>query len=169
LYNSPFSYVFGEFFEGSQNEDYIGESPFVRLIIDYFGKKNNAVDTMKNVFHTIKSTSEIGDEAEKKAYAELTKKYKRVEIFSGDFSWVDFLGVDMMVFDEKQPSTYKTITGKTQDSKVITGGWIPVQVKNNIDACNNAKRRFCKSICMGKKNNVWITKYYDGNKEIRSI
>lgn len=140
LYNDSFNKVFEKFFLGSFSEDRISESPFLNLIIKYYGKKGDATNIMNNVFHTIKSTSKIGETAEREAFMELRKKYKRVDSFSGDFSWVDLMGVDMMIYD---------------------GEWIPVQIKNNFEDCVG-NHRFCKNICMGKSRGKWVFEYYNG-------
>ncbi len=141
VYNDPFNVVFDKFFVGSGKEDTMSESPFVNLIIDYYGRKEGAVDVMKKVFDTIKSTSKIGENAEREAYIELRKKYKRVDQFSGDFSWVDMMGVDLMIYDNE---------------------WIPVQVKNNFKDCLG-NYRVCKNICMGKDRGVWKYQNYVGS------
>lgn len=141
LYNDTFNVVFDKFFVGGGREDRMGENPFVSLIVNYYGKKEDSVNIMKNVFNTIKSTTKIGETAEREAFIELRKKYKRVDRFSGDFSWVDLMGVDMMIYDN---------------------GWIPVQIKNNFKDCIG-NHRFCKNICMGKDRGVWRYEYYEGS------
>jgi len=146
VYNDPFNVVFDKFFVGGGREDRMDENPFVNLIINYYGRKEGAVDIMKKVFDTIKSTSKIGEDAEREAFIELRKKYKRVDQFSGDFSWVDLMGVDMMIYDN---------------------GWVPVQIKNNFKDCVG-NHRFCKNICMGKDNGVWKYEYYEGKNIKRS-
>jgi hypothetical protein len=140
LYNDTFNVVFDKFFVGGGREDRMDENPFVKLIVNYYVKKDNAVNIMKNVFNTIKSTTKIGETAEREAFIELRKKYKRVDSFSGDFSWVDLMGVDIMIYDN---------------------GWIPVQIKNNFKDCFG-NHRFCKNICMGKDRGDWRYEYYEG-------
>jgi hypothetical protein len=61
--------------------------------------------------------------------------------FSGDFSWVDFLGVDMLV--------------NSRDS----GGWVPVQIKTSIEKCVPNKK-FCNNVCIGKKYGKWEVRKY---------
>lgn len=140
LYDDPFNKVFDKFFIGEIRDDRMSESPFINLIIKYYSKKGDAVSMMKKVFDTIKSTSRVGDETEREAFIELRKKYKRVDDFSGDFSWVDLMGIDMMIYDDE---------------------WIPVQIKTDFKNCLG-NHRFCKNICMGKDRGRWIYEYYEG-------
>jgi hypothetical protein len=150
LVGESFDQIFTKYFENPPNS--LDESPFFNLIIEYFSKREEAVNIMSGVLKTIKGTSDIGAESEKSAFKILSEHFdeENIKVFSGDFSWPDFLGIDMLVLEQD-----------------LGWGWVPVQVKTNIDKCYGNKK-FCKNICIGKDKitKKWKIKIYDGEKEI---
>lgn len=149
LQGQTFDDVFNEYFMKSTG---LGESPFFNLIISNFSKKEEAVNLINGVIQTIRNTERIGRESEEQAYKILADHFgeENVVIFSGDYSWADFLGADMIVHED-----------------TLGWGWVPVQVKTRLHNCKPNKR-FCKNICMGKKrfSDEWGIKLYDGENEI---
>jgi hypothetical protein len=149
LVGKTFDEIFNIYFNQSSGA---GESPFFNLIVNYFSDREEAIKIMEGVFKTIKGTSNIGKKSEEQAYELLVQHFgkENIEIFSGDYSWPDFLGVDMIVQDD-----------------VLGWGWVPVQIKSSLSGCRSNKK-FCKNICLGKKrfSHEWGIKLYDGNDEI---
>jgi hypothetical protein len=150
LIGESFDQIFTKYFETPPNS--MNESPFFNLIIEYFSNREEAVNIMSGVFKTIKGTGDIGAASETAALNILSEHFgeENVIVFSGDFSWPDFLGIDMLVLEED-----------------LGWGWVPVQVKTNIDSCYGNKK-FCNNICIGKekKTQTWKIKIYDGGEEI---
>ena len=146
LKDSSFDDIFNSYF--GTPKDSMSESYFFNLIVNYLSSKESfahekSKEIVDNILKTIKGTDDIGKKTEIEAYKYLVKTFgeNNVKDFSGDYSWVDFLGVDMLVYDEK--------------------GWVPVQIKTNPNECNS-NTRFCSNICIGKKNNYdWDVKPYN--------
>ena len=149
LQGMTFDDVFNEYFVESSG---LGESPFFNLIMNNFSKKFEAVNLINGVLQTIENTDKIGKESEEQAYNILVQHFgeENVVVFSGDYSWADFLGADMIVQED-----------------TLGWGWVPVQIKTKLRKCKPNKK-FCKNICMGKKmfSNEWGIKLYDGENEI---
>lgn len=146
LKDSSFDDIFNSYF--GTPKDSMSESYFFNLIVNYLSSKESfahekSKEIVDNILKTIKGTDDIGKKTEIEAYKYLVKTFgeNNVKDFSGDYSWVDFLGVDMLVYDEK--------------------GWVPVQIKTNPNECKS-NTRFCRNICIGKKNNYdWDVKPYN--------
>ena len=146
LKDSSFDDIFNSYF--GTPKDSMSESYFFNLIVNYLSSKESfahekSKEIVDNILKTIKGTDDIGKKTEIEAYKYLVKTFgeNNVKDFSGDYSWVDFLGVDMLVYDEK--------------------GWVPVQIKTNPNECKS-NTRFCRNICIGKKNNYdWDFKPYN--------
>ena len=149
LVGQTFDELFNTYFTKTSG---VGESFFFNLIINYFSDREEAVKIMEGVFKTIRGTDTIGKHSEEQAQQLLSKHFgeENVKVFSGDYSWPDFLGVDMIVQDD-----------------VLGWGWVPVQIKTSLSGCRPNKK-FCKNICLGKKrfSQEWGIKLYDGNIEI---
>jgi len=150
LVGESFDQIFMRYFETPS--DSLNESPFFNLIIEYFSGREDAVNIMSGVLKTIKGTGDIGAASELSALTFLSEHFgeENIKVFSGDFSWPDFLGIDIMI-----------------DEQDLGWGWVPVQVKTNIDSCY-ANKKFCKNVCIGKekKTQNWKIKIYDGGKEL---
>ena len=152
LVSKSFTDIFEMYFENPSKRDKLSEPFFTNFIFSYFGNDENtnfAISIMKNVYSTIQETTEKGQKSEEEAFVRLKTEYgeENVKIFSGDFSFGDLLGVDMIIKKN--------------------GEWIPVQIKNNFDKCKG-NYRFCKNICMGKKGREWKSEYYDGENIVNS-
>lgn len=119
------------------------ESKFSNLLINFFSKKTESNEIIDNVLKTIRGTDDIGKKTEMEAHKFLVENYGQdnVKDFSGDYSWVDFLGVDIVVNSKK------------------SGGWIPVQIKTSIEKCVPNKK-FCKNVCIGKYRGKWEVREY---------
>jgi hypothetical protein len=143
--NSSFDDIFNSYF--GTPKDSMSESYFFNLIVNYLSSKESLAhekskEIVDNILKTIKGTDDIGKKTEMEAYKYLVKKFgeNNVKDFSGDYSWVDFLGVDMLVNGRE--------------------GWVPVQIKTNSNECKS-NTRFCRNVCIGKKNNSeWDIKEY---------
>jgi hypothetical protein len=135
-------------YRGEDQEYY--ESKFFNLLVNYFSVTSKdheqAKDIIDKTLKTIKGTSNIGKSTESEAIFYLENMFGKNNIknFIGDYSWVDFLGVDVLINNSE------------------SGGWVPVQIKSNIRDCEN-NRRFCKNICIGKdKYRNWEIREYKG-------
>lgn len=143
--NNSFDDIFNSYFYPPK--DKMSESYFFNLIVNHLSSKESAShqkskEIVDNVLKTIRGTDDIGKKTEMIAYKYLVENFgeDNVKDFSGDYSWVDFLGVDMLVNGRE--------------------GWVPVQIKTNSNECKS-NNRFCRNICMGKKNNnEWDIKEY---------
>lgn len=142
-YNPSFDQIFYNYF---RHRPYEGGYPeFVRFLIGYIDGDDDSYKIMQYVYETIFETTNVGKSSEKEVEDILNnlKENKEIEdlkIFSGDYSFCDFLGVDMMIKFE--------------------GYWFPVQVKTKYDNCyGNAK--FCDNLCIGKKGKKYIMALYD--------
>ena len=123
--NSSFDDIFNSYF--GTPKDSMSQSYFFNLIVNYLSSKESfahekSKEIVDNILKTIKGTDDIGKKTEMEAYKYLVKTFGKnnVKDFSGDYSWVDFLGVDMLVYDEK--------------------GWVPVQIKTNPNECKSNTR-----------------------------
>lgn len=150
LVGESFDQIFTKYFETPSNS--LNESPFFNLIIEYFSGREEAVNIMNGVLKTIKGTGDIGTESELSALTILSEHFgeENIIVFSGDFSWPDFLGIDMLIHEQD-----------------LGWGWVPVQVKTKISSCYGNKK-FCKNICIGKKDKTenWEIKIYNEGQEI---
>jgi hypothetical protein len=137
LKNSSFDDIFKSYFIKPEGRDEAAESPFFNLIFNYLTESSvhhsESKKIIDDVLKTIRGTEEIGEKAEKEVYQWLSKKYgdNNVIKFSGDYSWADFLGVDLLLYIENE--------------------WIPVQIKNKVKDCTQ-NYGFCKNACIGKKD-----------------
>jgi len=150
LVGESFDQIFTKYFEAPRNS--MDESPFFNLIIEYFSDRPEAIRIMNDVLKTIKGTGDIGAASELSTLTILSEHFgeENVIVFSGDFSWPDFLGIDMLVLEQD-----------------LGWGWVPVQVKTKLDKCYGNKK-FCKNICIGKEKETqtWKIKIYDEGREI---
>jgi hypothetical protein len=134
-FDDIFDLYFKPTYKNEGNE--VNESKFFNLIVNYFSKDSIYHEESKKIIDdtlkTIRGTDEIGKNTENQAYEYLKNKFgeNNVKNFSGDYSWVDFLGVDMVIYNNNSKE------------------WIPVQIKTNVDQCK-PNYRFCKNVCIGK-------------------
>lgn len=145
--NKSFDDIFDAYFKPvtkyRNDAEETSESEFTNLLINFFSKKPEFNEIIDNALKTIRGTDDIGKRTEMEAHDFLVKNFGQdnVKDFSGDYSWVDFLGVDMVVNSEK------------------SGGWIPVQIKTSIEKCVPNKN-FCKNVCIGKYRGEWEVRQY---------
>ncbi len=155
LDNYSFNDVFKLYFEDNYNggPNKFNDSQFYNFLGNFLLASTsslvdeNTKEIMKNLRETIKATRSAGQKFENEVYEELVSHVggkHNVINFTGDGSWVDLLGVDMIYKDE-------------------TGIWIPVQVKSNFNDCASNKK-FCINACVGKDRkdrNGFKTVYYN--------
>jgi hypothetical protein len=154
LAGKPFEEIFEKYFGLNEKQKNEGkESVFVNFLIDYFSKKEDADILMRNVLTTIEATTKKGKKSEKEAYNLLVKKYGEENVidFSGDYSFVDMLGIDFVV---RTPTIKK---------------YIPVQVKTGLEYCFG-NGDLCENVCMGKDGNgQWVIQLYNGNQSVKTF
>lgn len=151
LTGKTFDEVFNLFFR--RNPPSYDESKFFNLLIYYFSGNEKAKEIFDQVFKSIKGTDSLGKKTEDQAFKYLNEFFdaENIKLFAGDYSWVDFLGVDALIFDND-----------------FGWGWVPVQIKTSIRDCKG-NYRFCKNMCIGrddKKN--WNILLYDGKQIINT-
>jgi hypothetical protein len=148
-----FDTIYNDFFVKKREK--IGETEFYNLILNYFRKKleKTEFETIQAVHNTIKQTTTIGQKTEKDFEELLKIANANYIIFSGDFSWVDMMGVDLIW--------------------EANGKWFPVQIKTNQNTCYGNKI-FCKNFCVGKNlgdyrnwDGTWVVKEYDGESFVK--
>ena len=147
LEGEPFNYVFDKYFRvNPENPD---NSPFFKDVEKILVEDDDINKNM--VYHTIRQTSLTGNNTEEKFHADLWPRLGKENIkhYSGDFSWVDFMGVDMLVN--------------------LNGEWIPVQIKTKLSDCEKSAniRNFCKNWCVAPSSPInWTIQVYDGKSKI---
>jgi hypothetical protein len=137
LQDSSVQDVFKKYFQGGE---------FYNVLMNYFENKEYEIEIFKEVFNTITNTSRKGRETEMLAIKMLKNKFGEENVidFAGDFSFVDMMGVDVLVYSSKMNK------------------WVPVQIKSKMEHCKG-NYRFCENICMTKnEKGVWIFKKYIG-------
>lgn len=117
-----------------------------------FEKTLSSLDKMDNDLRdkinlTIKKTSTEGQKIEDEFF-QFMKKFTDVIQYSGDYSFMDMMGIDMVV---KSPQ----------------GEWIPVQVKKFGSGCNKGWSRveMCDNWCVSWEKNDWIIRTYVGDNQ----
>jgi len=105
---------------------YFNDGKFLKFLINYFEKSEYEMELMKEIFRTISNTSKKGRETEIAAIKVLKDKFgsENVIDFAGDYSFVDMLGVDVLVFSKNLKE------------------WVPVQIKTRETDCIGNYRFF---------------------------
>lgn len=144
LMSQPTLEVFKKYFLGGE---------FYKTLMNYFGDSEYEVNLFKEVFNTITNTTKKGRETELKVIEILNKNFgkENVKDFAGDFSFVDMLGVDVLIY--------------MKDLKK----WVPVQIKTKIENCEG-NDRFCENICISKtENGQWVVMKYVGEQPVKKF
>lgn len=126
-----------------------GLTPFERFMGRWEGESME--DVKDKIYSTIRQKSNEGQEIEDEFY-EFIKKYVPVKQYAGEYSFMDMIGVDMII---ESPE----------------GIWIPVQVKKYSGACLEqsskdkklAYRDFmCENWCVSYEKDSWRIKTFKG-------
>lgn len=136
-FNQTLDYFFGKIDEKSAT------TPFER----FMGSVTS--ETGKDLRHKINSTiserTKAGQEIEDEFY-QYIKNYTEVVQYAGDYSFMDMIGVDMVVLNPE-------------------GEWVPVQVKKYAGGCDSLEYRknMCENWCVSYEKKVWRIKVFNGN------
>jgi hypothetical protein len=79
---------------------------------------------------------------------------ENVVMYSGDYSFMDMIGIDMLV---RNPE----------------GLWVPVQVKKYQGACDDttikfARKHMCENWCVSNESKYFNIRVYDGERMVKS-
>lgn len=125
-----------------------GFTLFEKFMADW-GKENMKEITEK-VYSTIIQTSRMGQMIEDEFY-DFVKKYVQVEQYGGEYSFMDMIGVDMVILNPENK-------------------WIPVQVKKYGGACSeiserkeNYRQHMCENWCVSYEKKTWVIRTYKGD------
>jgi hypothetical protein len=145
-YNKTTDFIIKDFFMTYDDD---GNTPFMRYLENHLTNPDN---TFGNILNTIKSTTKIGTNTENLAKEYLNKVYSGNTLFdfTGDYSFIDMIGIDFAI---------KLLDGD--------GVWIPIQVKTNKRDCKSSKKvGSCKNWCMYRDGNKFnIEKYNEKNNQ----
>jgi len=135
------------FFFQTLNED--GISPFEKFMGDWESEQKENV--RNKIYSTIQSKSREGQDIEDNFY-EFISKYVNAIQFSGDYSFMDMIGADMII-------------------ETPEGDWIPVQVKKYSGAClasssDDSRLRYrdymCENWCVSNEDEMWRIRTFKG-------
>jgi hypothetical protein len=132
-----------------RQKDNNGITPFEKTMGKWENEQN--LDIREKIYNTIRAKTSEGQKIEDEFF-EYIKKYVPVEQFAGEYSFLDMIGIDMII--------------QTPD-----GNWIPVQVKKYGGACNESEddptklgyRDFmCENWCVSYEKMTWRIKTFKG-------
>lgn len=131
-----------------KERDEDGFTLFERFMNDW--EKEQMYEKRDKIYRTIIQTSKDGQDIEDEFF-NFIKKYVPSKQFSGDYSFMDMIGVDMII---QEPG----------------GNWIPVQVKKYGGACseiserkNNYRNFMCENWCVSYEKKTWKIRTYIGD------
>jgi len=104
----------------------------------------------KKLYTTISKTSSEGQKIEDEFF-QFIKKFTEAIQYSGDYSFMDMMGIDMVI---KNPNNE----------------WIPVQIKKFGSGCNKgwSRTEMCENWCVSWEKNDWVIRTYIGNNQIET-
>lgn len=112
--------------------------------------KENMKEITDKVYDTIKQTTKEGQRIEDEFF-DFVSKFVNAEQYSGDYSFMDMIGVDMIIENPE-------------------GKWVPVQVKKYGGACSEVSDRkdnyrsfMCENWCVSYEKKVWVIRTYKGD------
>jgi hypothetical protein len=135
------------FFE-TKNDD--GVTPF-ETFMGRIGTENKEI-IRDRIYQTIKQKTKEGNIIEDKFYEYMSNQIGggNIIVYSGDYSFMDMIGIDMIV---KDPN----------------GVWIPVQVKKWVSGCDDktisyARKSMCENWCVSNESKYFNIKVYNGER-----
>jgi len=136
------------FFDYKNND---GITPFE----NFMGKieTTNKQEIRNKINQTISQKTKDGQEIEDKFYDYITEQLggSNVITYSGDYSFMDMIGIDMVV--------------KNPENK-----WIPVQIKKYVGACEDSKgyrKHMCENWCVSNESKFWNIRVYNGETLVK--
>lgn len=141
-----------EYFFNKHNED--GVTPFEQ----FMGRieSENKKEIRDRINQTIAQKTKEGSIIEEKFYEYISEQIgsENVVIYSGDYSFMDMIGIDMLI---KNPE----------------GVWVPVQVKKYEGGCDDttikyARQHMCENWCVSNEAKYFNIRVYDGVRMSKS-
>lgn len=141
-----------EYFFTTKNKD--GLTPFE----EFMGKieSENKKEIRNRINQTITQKTKEGSVIEEKFYEYISEQIgpENVVVYSGDYSFMDMIGIDMLV---RNPE----------------GKWVPVQVKKYVGGCDDttiryARQHMCENWCVSNEAKYFNIKVYDGERMVKS-
>lgn len=141
-----------EYFFSTKNKD--GVTPFEQ----FMGRieSENKKEIRDRITQTIAQKTKEGNVIEEKFYDYIVEQIgsENVVVYSGDYSFMDMIGIDMLV---KNPE----------------GKWVPVQVKKYVGGCDDttikyARKHMCENWCVSNESKYFNIRVYDGERMSKS-
>lgn len=133
-----------------QQKDDEGLTPFEKFMGTW--EQENSSEIREKIYNTIISKSKEGQNIENEFF-EYIKNYVNAEQFAGEYSFLDMIGIDMII-------------------ETPEGNWIPVQVKKYAGACNadensgeeklSYRDYMCENWCVSYEEKTWRIKTFKG-------
>lgn len=141
-----------EYFFNRTNED--GVTPFEQFMGRIEGE--NKKEIRDRINQTIAQKTKEGSLIEDKFYEYISEQIgsENVVMYSGDYSFMDMIGIDMLV---RNPE----------------GNWVPVQVKKYVGGCDDttikyARQHMCENWCVSNEAKYFNIRVYDGERMAKS-
>lgn len=135
-FNSALNY----FFEKTDAES--ATTPFE----DFMEKVVSSVDneSRNKIYQTIREKSRQGQVIEDEFFNYI-KKYTKAIQYAGDYSFMDMIGVDMVILNPENK-------------------WVPVQVKKYAGGCESLeyRKQMCENWCVSYEKTVWKIRVFNG-------
>ena len=140
-----------KYFFDDKNDD--GLTPFEV----FMGKiaSENKREIRERINQTITQKTKDGQEIEDRFYEYITEQLGGSDVitYSGDYSFMDMIGIDLMV--------------KNPENK-----WVPIQVKKYAGGCDDntiklARNHMCENWCVSNETKFWNIRVYNGPNLIK--
>lgn len=119
-------------------------------------EQENKKEIRDRINQTIAQKTREGSIIEDKFYEYISEQLgsENVVMYSGDYSFMDMIGIDMLV---KNPE----------------GVWVPVQVKKYVGGCDDttikyARQHMCENWCVSNEAKYFNIRVYDGERMAKS-
>lgn len=124
-----------------------GLTPFEKILSSLHDENN---ELREKINLTINKTTNEGQKIEDEFF-DFIKKFTEVIQYSGDYSFMDMIGIDMVI-------------------KNSSGKWIPVQVKKFGSGCNNGLSRteMCENWCVSWEKNHWVIRTFNADRMLQT-
>jgi hypothetical protein len=117
---------------------------------------DNKKEIRDRINQTISQKTYEGSVIEQKFYEYISEQIgsENVIMYSGDYSFMDMIGIDMLV---RNPE----------------GVWVPVQVKKYVGGCDDttikyARQHMCENWCVSNEAKYFNIRVYDGERMVKS-
>lgn len=128
------------FFESTNPET--ATTPFENFMERIVSSADN--ESRNKIYQTIREKSKQGQAIEDEFFNYI-KEYTDVIQYAGDYSFMDMIGVDMVILNPENK-------------------WVPVQVKKYAGGCESAdyRKAMCENWCVSYEKKVWKIRVFNG-------